>query len=223
MIVLTHVVCLLARHRFLVLVASLLLAVSGGAAFGRLRVRWGLLVGMTAFTNFIGSPLLGAWLLYSFGQPAAAQVTGTYTTWININDRDVVGYNVMIRQTDGKVISTRFEDDEFNMFPPESFAQPQPDETFDVRYLPDFPRDFIIVTNDASVWAHRQHCYLLSERLTTAEQRFKFARGAAPFRQPYALTIDGYLAGGCAENAEVVDQYRKDQARALSGIVDPTP
>ena len=62
----------------------------------------------------------------------------------------------------------------------------------------------VIVTDDASVWAHRQHCYLLSERLTTAKQRFESARGAS--------TIDFYLAGGCAENAEVVACYRANHA-----------
>ncbi len=132
--ILIHLVSLLARHRFLVLAAFLLAVFSG-----------------TTFTNFVGSPPLGAWLLYCFGQTAEAQVTGNYATLINTNDRNVIGYNVIVRQADGHVISTAFED-EFNIFPPQSCAYPQPDETFDVRYLPDFSRDFVIVTDDASVW-----------------------------------------------------------------------
>ena len=218
---LIHLVCLLARHRFLVLPAFLLLAISGGGVSGRHKTGWRWLAGSLAFANFFGSPVLGAWLLYRVGETASAQVTGTFATWVNINDRDVVGYDVLIRQADGKVISTRFEDDEFTLFPPQNFAYPQPDETFGVRYLPGYPRDFVILTDDTSVWTHRQHCYRLSERLTTARQRFAFARGAASFRADYVSTIDGYLAAGCAENAEVGDSYRKDRAWALSGVVDP--
>ncbi len=72
--------------------------------------------------------------------PTRPEVTGDYATSIDANDRNVIGYNVIVRQADGHVISTAFEDDEFNMFPPQSFAYPQPDETFDMRTLPDFPR-----------------------------------------------------------------------------------
>ena len=121
---LIHLVCLLARHRFLVLPAFLLLAISGGGVSGRHKTGWRWLAGSLAFANFFGSPVLGAWLLYRVGETASAQVTGTFATWVNINDRDVVGYDVLIRQADGKVISTRFEDDEFTLFPPQNFALP---------------------------------------------------------------------------------------------------
>ncbi len=219
---LIHLFAVLTRNRFLVLAAVITLAVLG-SGLRRRRAAWAALAGVAGLACFFAGPYLNAALLYRIGQTATAQVTGTFATWINDNDRDVKGYNVVIRQADD-IISTYFEDDELNLYPvPGSFAYPQPNESFTVRVLPGFPRDFVIVTDDDSPWARRQRCNGLSLRMSEAQQRFNFADGAAAFRAPYAAAIDDYLGHGCQTRAEAIQSFREDRQRAMAGIVDAAP
>ena len=83
-------------------------------------------------------------------QTATAQVVGTYQTSVQLNDRYVVGYDVLIRDAGGEIFNSRFEDDEFNVFPPADFSYARPGESFGVRFLPRFPKEFIILTDDDS-------------------------------------------------------------------------
>ncbi len=62
----------------------------------------------------------------------------------------------------------------------------------------------------------------LSLRLTGAEQRFDLARGAEPFRMPYATAIDAYLAQGCAGDEPGPASFRQDRTRAWPGQLRPT-
>ncbi len=171
---------------------------------------------------FLGGPLLCGWLLYRVGQTATAQVVSTYQTSIQANDHDVVGYNVLIRDALGNVFASRFEDDEFNVFPPADVSYPRIGESFGVRFLPGYPRDFIMLTDDDSPWTRRYRCDALSLRLSDAEQRFEFARGAASFRPPYVEAIDAYLAQGCAGDEPGPASFRKERARAMAGELRPT-
>ena len=219
--VLLHLLAVLARNRLLLLPAFLLLAFCGWGPSPWRRWMWRLAMVACGLGIFFGAPVLSDWLLYRVGQTATAQVTGTYATWTEINDHDVVGYNVLIRVAPDKLVESRFEDDEVNVFPPADFDYPQPNETFDVRYVPGFPRDFIILTDDDSPWARRQRCNDVSLRLTAAQQRYDFAHGAIPYRQPYVAAIDAYLQQGCAGGAEGTASFLNDRARAEAGQVDP--
>ncbi len=216
-----HVAVLLARNRLWLLPGFLIVAFVAGAP-GRRRIAARSLIAGLGLANLLGGPLLCGWLLYRVGQTATAQVVGTYQTSVQVNDRDVVGYDVLIRVAGGEVFDSRFEDDEFNVFPPADFSYPRPGESFGVRFLPRFPRDFIILTDDDSPWTRRQRCDALSLRLTGAEQRFDFARGAEPFRMSYAAAIDAYLAQGCAGGEPGPASFRQDRARALAGQLRPT-
>ena len=218
--VLLHVALLLARNRLWLLPGFLVLAFFVAGAPGRRRIDARSLIAGLGLANFLGGPLLCGWLLYRVGQTATAQVVGTYQTSVQVNDRDVVGYDVLIRDAGGEVFDSRFEDDEFNVFPPADFSYPRPGESFGVQFLPRFPRDFIILTDDDSPWTRHQRCDALS--LTGAEQRFDFARGAESFRMPYAAAIDAYLAQGCAGGEPGPASFRQDRARALSGQLRPT-
>ncbi len=217
--ILVHVAGVLTRNKFLVIPAFLILGMVGPGA-GRRKFAWRLLVGTLGVVCFFAGPYLVARLLYTVGQTATAQVIDTYATSISANDRNVVGYHVMIRDG-GTILMTRFEDDEFNMYPvPDAFSYPQPGMDFTVRFLRGYPRDFVIVTDDDSPWAHRQRCDALSLRVVEARGKFNFAGGAVAFRAPYVAAIDAYLGQGCAAEAQSAAAFRDDQRRALAGVVD---
>lgn len=218
--VLLHLLAMLARNRILLLPVCLLITFVGWRPSTRHRWIWTLAIVGSGLGIFVGAPILSDWSLYQLGQTATARVIGTYSTGIKVNDHDVVGYNVLIRTAPDTVVESRFEDDEVNIFPPADFDYPQPDETFDVRYLAGFPRDFVLLTDDDSPWARRQRCNGLSLRLTAAQRQFDFARGASLSRQPYVAAIDAYLQQGCAGDAEGVASFLKDRARAVAGLGD---
>lgn len=212
-----HLAFVLARNRWWLLPIFLILPFLVAGTSGRWKVvAWTLIVGL-GVGNFLVGPLLCDWLLYRTGQTAAAQVVGTYETSTEINDRDVVGCYVLVRDTRVNVFPSRFEDDEFNILPPSDFSYPRRGESFGVRFLPGFPRDFIILTDDDSPWTRRQRCDVLSLRLSDAEQRFEFARGAQAFRMPYVAAIDAYLDQGCAGPEPSPESFRQERMHALAG------
>ncbi len=211
-----HLLAVLARNRNLVLPAVLLFAFFGWSPAAH-RWMWKLAVVGLGLGGFVGTPLLTDWLLYRLGQTATAQVVGHYRTWVEVNDHDVVGYTVLIRTASDGVLESRFEDDEPNVYPATDVSDPQPGETFDVRYLARFPRDFVILSDDDSPWARRQRCDALSLRLTAAHQRFDFAQGAPAYRQPYVAAIDAYLQLGCAGGADGSASFLDDRNRAVDG------
>lgn len=69
---------------------------------------------------------------FRLDEPATGEIIDIYRTCTAINDREVVGYNVLICDAGGSGFASCFEDDEFNVFPPSGFG---------VRFLPGFPRD----------------------------------------------------------------------------------
>ncbi len=214
---LLHLAALLARNRLWLLPGFIVLAFVVPGMVNRRKLAAGSLIVGLGLAIFLGGPLVCGWLLYRVGQTGIGQVVSTYQTSTQINDHDVVGYNVLIRDTQGDVFATRFEDDEFNVFPPSDFSYPRVGESFGVRFLSGFPRDFIMLTDDDSPWTRRYHCDALSLHLSDAEQRYDFARGAEPFRAPYAEAIDAYLAKGCAGVEPGPASFRQDRARALTG------
>ncbi len=124
---LLHLAGLFARNRWWVSPGFLPLAFFVPSLPGHRKLMVQILVVGLGVGNFLGGPLLCGWLLYRVGQTATAQVVSTYQTSTQINDHDVLGYNVLIRDAHGDVFASRFEDDEFNVFPPADWDWDCPD------------------------------------------------------------------------------------------------
>lgn len=218
---LLHVAVLLARNRLWLLLGCIIFPFLVAGAPGRRRAVTRTLIVGIGLGIFFGGPLLSGWIVYRMGETATAQVVGTYRTSTRINGRDVMGYKILIHDARGDIFASRFEDDEFNVYPPTDFSYPRLGESFGVRMLPGFLRDFVIRTDDRSPWMLRQRCDARSVRLSDAEQRFNAAQGAEPFRMPYAAAIDAYLAQDCAGAEPGPESFRQDRARALAGQLRP--
>ncbi len=218
-----HLVALLARERFWLVPVFVILLVLVPGGRGARTVAGRLLVAALGAGNLLGGPLLSGWLLAREGQAGTAQVVGTYRTWTEVNGHQVVGYHVLIRDEGGTVYESRFADDELNVFPPADFSEPRVGERFYVRFLPGFPRDFVMITDADSPWNRRNRCDVLSLRLSEAERRFGFGGGAVPFRAPYVAAIDAYLAQGCAGEEPGPQTFRDDRAHAVAGEVQAQP
>ena len=119
-------------------------------------------------------------LLYRYGTAAAATITDRYGTSVQYNNHNVVGYHVLIRTPRGDTVSTGFEDDDFNVYPPHNATTyPGESDIFTVRYLPILPSEFVIVSDDGSPWGRARRCAEMQRRHDAAISLAKFSRNPA--------------------------------------------
>ncbi len=110
-------------------------------------------------------------MVHFVGEKGSATITGTFATSARHNNHNVVGYNVLIRTANGKIVETRFEDDDFNVYPPKNaVTYPDVGDHFTVYYIRQFPQDFIIVDNDDSPWATALRCSTLDRKREEARE-----------------------------------------------------
>ena len=187
-----HLLVLLMRHGFLMLsvgiVGSLALGsfVIGRAARSGSAVRksFAYMVAPTLIAasvlNLVLGDALADRLIHRLGISAAASITGSHGTSSQYNNHNVVGYDVLIRSPGGGTISTGFEDDDFNVYPPHNATSyPGQGDVFTVRYLPGYASDFTIVSDDDSPWALGLRCARFGEALSQARARATFSRSAS--------------------------------------------
>ena len=156
-----HLLYLITEHRILVFVGAIFLPVVIGkrlrAGVKRVLARRYLaaILFLLLTVNIFWGPPLSAYVLYHIGETGPAQITGAHTLdWLSYSRRNVIRYDVQLKTADGTIIDTSFDDIDSNRFPPVR-AIPERGEDFNVRYLPSFPDDFMIVTDDNSPWARR--------------------------------------------------------------------
>jgi hypothetical protein len=147
--------------------------------------------------NFIFGTDLSARLIHRFGKVGQAVITDSYATGVEYNDHDVVGYNVLLKTADGRTVETRFQEDDFNVYPPHNaVSYPGVGDHFNISYLPAFPKDFIIIGDDDSPWALGLKCQAIRARFAEASQQYQFSRSTPSYRQAYVDAIRAVTAGG---------------------------
>lgn len=200
-----HVMWQLTHVRFEFLAAAMLSSLLiGGIAFGlrRMAILWliPVIVGY-ALLNLIFGPDWGVALIYRFGQPAAATITGRFPTSDVYNDQNVVGYHVLIRSANGTVTETTFRTDDFNVYPPRNATRyPNTGDMFTVRYLRRYPEDFVIVRGDGSPWSSRLRCEALAVAAGQADQKANFAPANQPFQQAAQAARAAFQSAGCQDD-----------------------
>lgn len=178
--------------------ASLLLGVIS-ARLNRRAILWLIpVIFGYALLNLINGPDWVTGLIYYFGTPAQATVTGTFPTDTIYNNKDVVGRHVLIRPTDGPVIETSFRSDDFNVYPVRNATRyPDVGDVFTVRYLPGHPDDFVIIRDDGSPWSNRLRCEQLAVGADQADQKTSFAPENPAFRQAAQAAHAALQSAGC--------------------------
>jgi hypothetical protein len=219
---LAHILFLAAEHRFLILPLSFAVAFGLGWLLYRfvgLHAGFAALAVILAFLNMSFGPDLSASTIYKLGETGSAQITGTFETSTQYNNHDVVGYNVLIKTAGGKIVETSFEDDDFNLYPaPDGYVYPQPGDQFNVRYLPTFPQDFVIVADDDSPWALRRKCDGLRETLLEAKRKFDFDNAGPTYRAPYIAAIQAFVDSKCYDGDDDRQAYQQDIENAQAGL-----
>ncbi len=211
--ILWHVIYFLATSKFLSLFlafSSVPLIIGLSVWLGRAAI-FGAVIPVLAFLSVFFGTDVAANILHGFGEKGSATITGSYGTSTVYNDHNVVGYHVLLRTADDKVVETSFEDDDFNIYPPKnSVVYPGIGDHFTVFYLRSFPEDFVIVDNDDSPWAAGLRCSGLRDHVQEANAKYEFDRSNANYRADYIALINKLLAEKCVSDDDEVDAFRHD-------------
>jgi hypothetical protein len=102
---------------------------------------------------FFGSRLTAP-LIYRYGSPAQAVIVSSKETGNIYNNRPVQRYTVILQKADGERVETQFDSSDFNIYPSRGEVRyPAVGQPFQVRYLADQPRSFVLLTEGGSTAA----------------------------------------------------------------------
>jgi hypothetical protein len=218
--ILWHVIYFFATSKFLTLAGAFLvlpIVVSLSIWKGHLA-KYYAVIPVLAFLNVFFGTDVAAHMVHAFGEKGSATITGTYGTSTQYNDHDVVGYHVLLKTADGKVVETGFEDDDFNIYPPKnSVVYPDVGDHFSVYYLRWFPEDFVIVDNDDSPWATALRCRAMNKDVQEANAKYEFDRGSERYRAAYIDSINRLLAEKCVSDDDELSAFRHDIENVEAG------
>ncbi|WP_133646454.1 hypothetical protein [Paraburkholderia flava] len=199
-----HMMWTLASWRFYLMPAGVVFFMFFGALLRR-RLRhmlWIIPLGIALVVlNLVVGVDVSVRLVHRFGEQGQATIVGRYGTSTVYNHHHVIGYNVLVRTADGKIVETSFEDDDFNVYPPHNATTyPQRGDEFTVRYPAGFPHDFVIVSDDDSPWARQLNCSRLARTAGAAAQKQQFAPDSAAYRDASAAAERALRAAGCDDD-----------------------
>ncbi len=200
----TYLVALLFAYRWVILVGGSLLLVGVLLLLRATKKSDSLmgcifpvfLLGATGFAIF-GSKL-STEMIYANGESGEATVTGSFPTGTLYNEEPVIGFNVLIRTADGKLVKSSYRTDSFNVYPPSRVTiYPSVGARFNIRYVAGHPELFVIVANDDSPWARKRACDSVLRVVATAQQEAQFAGADPSFEAAVDHAIAKAREAGC--------------------------
>lgn len=166
-------------HPILSLLAIVLLGFSGGVLPQKWRKYQIAFVSSLALIWF-GNLFLGSFmrnlLIENYGAPGAAMVVKTTQTANQYNDQPVMRCDVMLKPQNAPAVLTHFMTWDFNVVHTGSWngcTYPWEGVKFNVRYLPEYPRAFVIIANDHSEYSEQLRANKLAEEISSLQYQLK--------------------------------------------------
>jgi len=159
--------------------------------------------------NIFTAHIFNALFLEAFGVDGTAVITQSEETSSTLNDQNVWAYDAVMRTADGVDLVTQFDTMSASIYPiTNAIHIPPKGETFVVRYIPGFPRNFVIM-RDLSPYGRR---YLLNEDRKPVEKaaaQFAASPGNKAFIAEYREALTTFIAkhGDDADPA-LIENYR---------------
>ena len=90
--------------------------------------------------------IFNAWFLEAYGVDGTAVITQSEETSSTLNDQSVWAYDAVMKTAEGQDVVTRFDTMSASIYPiTNTILIPPQGERFVVRYIPGFPRNFVIM------------------------------------------------------------------------------
>jgi hypothetical protein len=96
--------------------------------------------------NIFTAHIVNALFLQAFGVDGTAVITQSEETNSTLNDQPIWAYDVVVRTADGRDVVTQFDTMSASIYPiTNAILIPPQGERFAIRYVPGFPRNFVIM------------------------------------------------------------------------------
>lgn len=154
--------------------------------------------------NIFTAHIFNALFLQAYGVDGSAVITQSEETSSTLNDQSVWAYDAVIRTADGRDVVAGFDTMSASIYPiTNAILIPPQGERFVVRYIPGFPRNFVIM-RDLSPYGQK---YLIDEdRKPVEKAAAQFA--ASPDNRAFIAEYRGALAA-------FIDKHHDDANPAL--------
>ena len=199
MVILSAIFYFLAHHPFW----SWLVIVLAGVLLAYLLAKWtgkgrwyGLILVFFLYgpVNIFTAHIFNALFLEAFGTDGTAVVTQSEETSSTLNDQNIWAYDAVMKTADGRDVVAQFDTMSVSIYPiTNAILIPPEGETFAVRYIPGFPRNFVIM-RDLSPYGRR---YLIGEDrrpVDKAAAQFAASPGNKAFIAEYRAALTAFIA-----------------------------
>lgn len=198
----------------------LALALAGLTAPWHRRVSVGVVTFVVFMLNIFLGQFVNAAYLHWVGERGVAVIVASEQTNSMLNEQYIWRYHVVVRTADGRDVETVLHTDTAALWPlRNSIRIPGTNEPFPVQYVPGFPRNIVILTDESpSGIAHaraRAH-----EQVQVAARKLRFSPGNAGFRNNYRdeLNIWLKLYGDDPQQQADAEHYRAELRALDAGV-----
>ncbi|MCI4591465.1 hypothetical protein MOK15_15370 [Sphingobium sp. BYY-5] len=153
MVILSAISFFLTQHPFLSWPVILIL----GAILGHLLAKWsgkggwyGLILAFFIYgqLNIFIAHIFNALFLKAFGVIGTGVITHSEVTNSTLNDQNIWAYSAALKTADGQDVVTEFDTMSASIYPiTNTIYIPPEGERFVIKYIPGFPRNFVIMRN----------------------------------------------------------------------------
>lgn len=152
-----------------------------------------------AILNIFVAHIFNAMFLQAFGVEGTAVITHAEETSSTLNDQNVWEYDGVLKTADGRDVVVRFDTMSASIYPiTNAIMIPPQGEMFVVRYIPGFPRNFVIMREQSSY----------GKRYQLAEDREPVEKAAAQFA--VSPGNKAFIAEYRSALATFIDKHRHD-------------
>jgi hypothetical protein len=149
--------------------------------------------------NFIYGRDINANYVDSHGVTSQAVVTEINATNTTVNHVRELEYKTLIKTNDNNTVESYFNNNKDVFYPKtDIWSPPSIGETFAVKYMPNDPENFIILTQDTnSNYSNKLICTEIQVRLSAAKAKYSLDNKNSEFKTAYKTVIQEILKAKC--------------------------
>lgn len=158
---------------------------------------WGLLffLFLVFMLNLFAGHLVRNPLLKKIGSPGEGMIVAQSQTNTRYNDKTVLRFDVMIKGKQAKPVATYCESADFNITPEpheDGYIWPATGKKFNVRYLPEYPQAFVIISDDNSEYSTSLKCGRSADQQRKLRAQLSMDAGNSQYQQELADAMQNY-------------------------------
>lgn len=218
MVILSAIFYFLAHHPFW----SWLVIVLAGVLLAYLLAKWtgkgrwyGLILVFFLYgpVNIFTAHIFNALFLEAFGVDGTAVITQSEETSSTLNEQNIWAYDAVMKTAEGRDVVAQFDTMSASIYPiTNAILIPPEGETFAVRYIPGFPRNFVIM-RDLSPYGRRYRIGEDRRPVDKAAAQLAVSPGNSAFIAEYREALTTFIARHRHDaDPALIEKYRAQLA-----------